>query len=207
VGFSIDSKGYIGLGWDGLNELTDFWEYDPTADEWTQVASFEGIPRTGAIAFSLGAKGYVGAGNNGAQGLLADFWEYDPLTNGWTQKPSLNSGRTKAYALVIDSKAFVGGGLRKDFYQYDPVLDTWTRKQDCPHYSGMAAFTIGTRGFVQHNNLLWMYDPTANQWTSKASLPSSLTNSKGFSTGDAGYIGTGLNGAVRTKLFFKYTPD
>ena len=41
TGFSIGTKGYIGLG-DNFNLFKDFWEYDPGTDTWTQKADFGG---------------------------------------------------------------------------------------------------------------------------------------------------------------------
>src|SRR5437870_3933251 len=60
VGFSIGTKGYIGLG----NNYIDFWEYDPNTNTWTQKANFAGNARSGAVGFSIGNKGYVGTGSN-----------------------------------------------------------------------------------------------------------------------------------------------
>lgn len=39
TGFSINSKGYIGTGYDG-NSKKDFWEYDPATNSWTQKVHF-----------------------------------------------------------------------------------------------------------------------------------------------------------------------
>lgn len=76
TGFSLSGKGYIGTGEDsiaGYPVSTNFWEYDPIIDNWTQKADFGGIPRKHAIAFSIGAKGYLGTGI-----FTKDFWEFDP---------------------------------------------------------------------------------------------------------------------------------
>ena len=41
VGFSIGSKGYIGTGVNGTSTfLSDFWEYDPATNAWTQKADY-----------------------------------------------------------------------------------------------------------------------------------------------------------------------
>ena len=41
---------------------SDFREYDPTLDTWTQVADFRGRPRDAAVAFAIGDQGYLGTG-------------------------------------------------------------------------------------------------------------------------------------------------
>jgi len=80
VGFSIDSKGYIGTGWDGSSDYSDFWEYDPTVvpdGTWTQKADFGGGARDSVVGFSIDSKGYIGTGFDGSS-EYKDFWEYDP---------------------------------------------------------------------------------------------------------------------------------
>lgn len=61
VGFGIGTKGYIGTGDDGafpnVNNLKDFWEYNPATDKWVQKADFGGTARNGAFSFSIGNRG------------------------------------------------------------------------------------------------------------------------------------------------------
>src|SRR5437667_303628 len=82
VGFSIGSKGYIGIGLDVFAFDSDFWEYDDATNTWAQKADFGGTARELAVGFSIGSKGYIGTGS----GDVKDFWEYDPATDAWTQK-------------------------------------------------------------------------------------------------------------------------
>jgi hypothetical protein len=65
AGFVIDSKAYMGTGYDGKNRLNDFWQYDPALNTWTQKANFPGAARNGAIGMSIENKGYIGTGYNG----------------------------------------------------------------------------------------------------------------------------------------------
>lgn len=54
VGFSIGTKGYIGLGINSmLTEFDDFWEWNQTTNTWTQIADFPGIVRDAASGFSI----------------------------------------------------------------------------------------------------------------------------------------------------------
>ena len=74
VGFSIDSKGYIGTGDSGSGPLKDdFWEFDPVLNVWAQKANFGGGPREDAVGFSIGSKGYIGTGHAGSNVLKNDF--------------------------------------------------------------------------------------------------------------------------------------
>jgi len=74
--FSIGSKGYIGLGLNGVL-LNDFWEYDQLSNTWTEKADFPGTKRYQAVGFSINGKGYFGTGW-ATDGLKNDFWEYTP---------------------------------------------------------------------------------------------------------------------------------
>jgi N-acetylneuraminic acid mutarotase len=78
IGFSIGSKGYIGLGFSGeLGFSDDFWEYNPTTNTWTKKADFGGRSRIAATGFSIGSKGYIGLGTGfPLTAFLNDFWEY-----------------------------------------------------------------------------------------------------------------------------------
>jgi len=69
IAFSIDDKGYFGLGKaaDGTF-LKDFWEFRPndkgTDGTWIRKADFPGEARQNAAAFAIGTQGYVGTGDN-----------------------------------------------------------------------------------------------------------------------------------------------
>jgi N-acetylneuraminic acid mutarotase len=100
VAFSIGLKGYVGTGirddFGDLVSLKDFWEYDPASDTWTRKADFGGLARSGAVAFSIGNRGFVGTGVHHASGdrtILRDFWEYDPERDAWTRRADFMSGR------------------------------------------------------------------------------------------------------------------
>jgi hypothetical protein len=79
VGFSIGSRGYIGMGYlvtDSAIFYKDFWEYDPGTDVWTQKTDFGNTARQAAVGFNIAGKGYVGTGWDGSS-YIKDFWEYD----------------------------------------------------------------------------------------------------------------------------------
>jgi hypothetical protein len=63
-----------------------------TQGVWTQKADLGGIARQGAVAFSIGSKGYIGTGT-GQNGFLDDFWEWDQVSNTWTQKANFGGGQ------------------------------------------------------------------------------------------------------------------
>ena len=135
VGFSIGNKGYAGTGqfYDYSNSLStyykDFWEYDPDADAWKQMADFGGAARYRAAGLSISNKGYIGVGKNSSN--QTDFWEYDPATNAWTKRADFGGGSKVAPAVfVIGNKGYMGTGIAgmatytKDFWEYEPIDTT-----------------------------------------------------------------------------------
>jgi hypothetical protein len=187
VGFSIGSKGYIGTGsiewFGGASLVEDFWEYDQTANTWTEKAAFGGRHRDGAVGFSIGSKGYVGTGYNGS--YTYDFWEYDPALNAWTQKanfgPIVPQVQCNAVGFSIGSKGYIGtgfiGSYTKDFWEYEPALNTWTQKADFGGIGRYMAvgFSIGSKGYIGTGDGegvktkdFWEYEPadtTPDQFT------------------------------------------
>src|SRR5678815_785878 len=89
---------------------------DYAQNTWTQKANFGGATRGGAVAFSIGSKGYLGTGYNGAYRI--DFWEYDPAANTWTQKADFG-GTVRFYAAYfsIGSKGYLGTGYDGSYYK------------------------------------------------------------------------------------------
>lgn len=146
IGFSINGKGYVGLGEylaiepdeNGLNSQTgfkqDFWEYNPDNDTWKQLSDFPGEGRLKPIGFAINKKGYVGFGGYFDK---RDFWEFSPSDNSWNRLPDYpgeSSGGVVGFS--IDNKGYVGFGLNSDdylpstdFWEYSPETNSWNEKQ------------------------------------------------------------------------------
>ncbi|HZY82328.1 MAG TPA: T9SS type A sorting domain-containing protein [Cyclobacteriaceae bacterium] len=226
-GFSIGSKGYIGLGSVTVASTTtyrkDFWEYDPQNDVWTQKADFPGVGRINAVGFSVGTKGYFGTGLS-ATGVKKDLWQYDPTTNLWTQRADYpGQAREQAFAFNIGNRGYVGGGFSngvgdfKDFFEFDPAANMWTARADFGggKRMGAATFAIDQKGYVATGYSsstsewfkdLWDFDPGQNIWTKRADLPGNgRTQATGFSFAGSGYVGLGYSGSGYEGQFFQYT--
>mgnify|MGYP005666361073 CR=1 FL=1 len=217
VSFVIGNYAYVGLGYDGEDDLQDFWRYDPTLDFWTIVDTFPGKGRRAAVAFSVGNLGYVGTGFNGdAEASLTDFWVFDPeAASGEQWKPIADfpgSGRYNAVAFSANDRGYVGTGFDnswlKDFYEYDPSTDSWTqivslggsKREDA------VAFSIGNTHYIGtgRNNGAYEYDfweflPEEKQWNRKTDIDEdddyqiARHAAAAFSLDDKGYIATGTN--------------
>lgn len=204
IGFSIGNKGYIGTGWNNGTAYNDFWEYDPSADVWTQKANVPGGGRSYAYGMSINNKGYVGGG----YGQTDEFWEYDPVTNTWIQKASFTGGGIYfATAFATASKGYVCGGNGynqgglSNVWEYDPASDVWAAKT--PVISGdltfPSSFVINGNGYVFGGinsggsiDKLMAYDPSTDTWTQKASIPNGgISAASGFALGNKGYMVAG----------------
>ncbi|MBI4931866.1 MAG: gliding motility-associated C-terminal domain-containing protein [Bacteroidetes bacterium] len=87
VGFSIGNYLYVGTGTINVGTgpcLTDFWQYDPSTNIWTQMTSFPGGAREVSVGFSIGCYGYIGTGwtNDIPATIKNDFWEFIPPSGG-----------------------------------------------------------------------------------------------------------------------------
>lgn len=229
VSFTIGDRAYVGLGTDGTNKFTDFWEYTPATNTWLQRADFPGAGRYLAVGFSAGGKGYVGTGYDGAN-RLRDFYEFDPATNQWTRKADFGgSARYGAVGLGIAGKGYVGtgfdGNAKKDFWQYDPATDAWTQK---PSFGGnkrqgAVAFTLNEQGYLLlgadngvYQTDVWSYDPTNELWTQHRELINDTdadydysavprANAAAFTVGQHGFVALGTNGSSLNTCY-EYDP-
>ena len=188
-------------------------------NSWTKKENVPGGGRLSAVGFSIGNKGYIGAGGDGTGRVVKkDFWEYDPSSNIWTQKTDFEGGeRESAVGFSIGDKGYIGTGLNydgsllkrseyKDFWEYDPASNSWTKKADFPGGVRFDAvgFSIGNKGYFgmgSDNGMIgerdktdfWEYDPVSDSWTKKADFPGGKRSGVvGFSIGNKGYIGTGV---------------
>ena len=178
VGFSVGGFGYVGSGWvwtripregrDDYATSNDFWQYDPTADSWKEIAPLPGRPRRGAFAFTLsvGGKeyGFVGGGYTDRHGFdysvniyepnnrlrseyLNDLWRYDP------------EGSTTVTRIRRDGEA--------DITETVTLPGSWEEIDDA-HFEkrfGAVAFVINNKAYICNGenptliNDFWEYDP------------------------------------------------
>ena len=224
VAFSIENKGYCGTGLDGGRYRNDFWQYDPVANTWTQMADVGGSPRGFAVGFSIGDKGYIGLGADTVFGTVRDFWEYDPVNNKWTKKNDFGGGkRSGSTAFTIGDRGYVATGqYYSDLWEYNPIADSWTRKAAFPGGArrGAIGFSIAGKGYIGTGNDdvgrtgnykrdFWEYDPIADTWTRKADVGGQeRTQATAFSIGNKGYVGLGFQfpGFVLHNDLWEYDP-
>jgi len=195
----------------------------PAGNIWSQKAGLN-TGRQGAVAFSIGSKGYIGTGYNGSTSpyYFNDFWEYDPNTNSWTQKASFGgTARYYAVGFSIGAKGYIGTGYdinssrRNDFWEYDPINNNWTQKANFGGSTRYLAtgFSIGNKGYIgtgydnANRNDFWEYDPSNNTWLQRANFGGTARYlAVGFSISNKGYIGTGYDGSNKFDVW-QYDPS
>ena len=189
--------------------------------DWKHLSDFDGLPRTGAVGFTIGSIGYLGTGYDGDE-RLKDFWQYDPSKNTWTQLASLPGvGRSYAVGFGTDTKGYIGTGYDgtnklKDFYEFDPATNTWIQKKD---FAGSAryaaiAMAINNKGYVgtgYDDYVLkdwYQYDPNTDTWTIKPSLGGTKRrNAACFVIDGKGYVMTGVDNGANSSDMWEYDPD
>ena len=197
VGFTVGNYGYIGSGTpDGFTPLSDFYQYDPSANSWSQIASLgdgtTNYPRFNAAAFGFDTVGYVMTGTDNVY-TFGDVWSYSPTTASWTQHVTMPG--SQRYGALTWVYGATGGK------QYGYLLTGYTPGSQWAQ--GNACYDF------------WKFDPTAAEgagWirlrdiynTSPGTYDDSYTNIiryfsagfviKGTTSGDKGYITTGTNG-------------
>ncbi|HXB13443.1 MAG TPA: kelch repeat-containing protein [Bacteroidia bacterium] len=215
VSFTIEGKGYVGLGWTGSGGANDLWRYDTATNAWTQMANLPGTGRYDEAVFVLGHKAYIIGGSAGGPPYLEDVWMYDAHTNTWKQMNNSPAGKTDdGPAFAIGNHGYYGGG--KDgfassynlFWEYDTASDTWTSIASFPTVStpsGLSrAFVIGSKGYVctgtKTNSYTddmsagYAYDTNTKAWAYFTNMGANGIErgySVAFSIDGCGYISTG----------------
>jgi N-acetylneuraminic acid mutarotase len=218
--FAMGNKGYV------LAYSSDFFQYDPLTDVWSRKASFPGGIRPGIAGFAIGAKGYVGTGNDHTLKLFNDFWEYDPASDAWTRKADFPGvARTSTTNFAIGNKGYVGLGydgsgrmesFHTDFWEYDPAVNKWTQKADFTGAKNMAKFSFAntSKGYVvcsqdfspSNRGDVWEFNPVANNWRRVQFFPSGNNiNCQSFTLGNTSYVVGGVY-ATYTDNVWEYKP-
>lgn len=197
VGFAINGKGYVGLGFDGTDCLSDFWCYDPEANAWSPAPPYPGDAVRNAFSFVIDNVAYVGGGEDADNNILGDFYRFDGQT--WEPLQTLGVPRSQASAFVCNGRGYVYGGTNGGrvvtFECYDPRTTQWTqlnRLMDATEETfddqygrlagyGATAFVIDdntseTRAFITtggpngSGQLTWEYNPFTDRWVQKTSF-------------------------------------
>src|ERR1019366_4026837 len=194
VMLAIGAEAYLYTG----DSLNNFYQFDPTANIWSAKADFPGRPKKGAMGFSTGGYGYVGAGATDYQhAAFHDFYQYDTLSDSWTAKANYPDSVMGGLSFSLNGYGYFGGGFNttsshfytafnysNKLYQYDPTANHWNPKAQVPGQGRLGYFSasLGTKGYFTSGYLVfptggfndfWEYDMLSNSWTQDATYPGS----------------------------------
>lgn len=158
----IGDKAYVGMGIGvgGVGLISDFWEYDPSLDKWTQMMDYPGTAGNEMVCFSVNNKGYIGLGaGNLVYPVQKGFWEYDPPSNKWTKLADFpGTERGQSIGFSIGKFGYIGTGWMvsgygeslSDFWRYDVDNKRWIRIADIPsggRYESVS-YVINNKGYI-----------------------------------------------------------
>jgi N-acetylneuraminic acid mutarotase len=234
--FSIGNYGYIGTGWNGLEQYNDFYQYDVVNKIWTKKADYPGGKRYDAVGFAVRGKGYIGTGYSVY--ALSDFYQYEPDSDRWARTPGTDlnfSKRRGAAAFVYNDKAYVVTGsnnnvMVRDFWEFDPTQpapwkplanitntdpgtfdDGYTdieREYASVFVNNDKAYLVtGQNGTLKLST--WVYDLSTQLWSQRTPYPRSpRQGAVAFTINNKSYVGTGNTGSNGTYDNFDiFSPD
>ena len=161
-----------------------------SSDIWSTEASMP-LAHGGSVSAAVNGKVYVISGF--ISGETHEVDEYDPSTGVWTARAPIPTARSYAGATELNGKIYVVGGCSSNqdcrigttgvVEVYDPVGNSWSPA--APLNTPRSAFAIGTVngkivvaggreacGFICPDApTTEVYDPVANSWTVKATMP------------------------------------
>ncbi|GGH14248.1 Kelch repeat-containing protein [Mucilaginibacter phyllosphaerae] len=193
---------------------------DDLSGNWTRSTDFEGVPRNGAIGFTISDFAYVGTGYDGDD-RLKDMWKFDPDKKTWFKLADFpGKARSNAVAFSINDKGYVGCGYDgddalKDFWEYNPATDTWRQIADFPTTQGRydaVAFAVGSKGYVgtgkdnddKDQQDFYSYDAGSNQWQKINSIGIKRSGAFALVINGVAYVGGGTNNGSYASEFYMF---
>lgn len=213
---TIGNKGYMGLGHINSGTISqayhDWWEFDPSTNSWTQKADYP-LDRFAVTGFTIGNKGYLGAGNEQNFGDRAEFFEYNPITNIWTPKANFPIAAGGNISFAINGIGYMGFGNNTGLYSYNPSSDIWNPvATSIPSSDYASAFVINNKAYIlpAFSNNFYEFNPSTGATTLKAPfIGDSRYAAVSFAVRNEGYIGLGWSSASSdcVKDFYFYNPS
>lgn len=206
----------------GLSACSSDSEDDENIGNWVDRSIFDGTPRSGAFAFTIGNFGYMGTGFDGDD-RLSDVWVYDMEGNFWAQLADFpGTPRSSAVAFTINGNAYIGLGYDGDdelgdFYRYNVGSNTWDSIKPfggTPR-RGALAFNSSTNGYVgtgfdgdNDKKDFWKFNPADNSWEELVGFGGDKRRDAAtFTIGQNVYMGTGSSNGLFLTDFWVFNMD
>jgi N-acetylneuraminic acid mutarotase len=187
----LDGRIYVVGGYSGARITSNLVQvYDPPTDSWAFGPPLQ-LPLHHTMAAVVDGRLYVIGGETGnpspGESIFQDrVYLLDEQTGDWVARASMPTARSGGGVGVIDGKIYVAGGRPPrghDLAVYDPRADAWTVLPDVPtQRNHLAVAAIDGRLYVaggrfgggvgsEMTDVLEIYDPRSNTWSTSASLP------------------------------------
>ena len=241
VAFVLDNKVYVGLGYnDDVEEtLRDFWEFDPAKNAWDSIGLFP-VGLVNAVAFVVDGRAFVGTGRKDHGNWENRFWEFNASGRSWPSAPYTTIPgdlREGAFAFVINSTAYIGGGYSNganlaDMFLFEPSTSpamtsyVLNNNNKASYYNefitavgrenpvtfvrnGLAYIATGGTGSTSVAlSSVYVYNPQDESWREKTGFEGAArTHAAGFIFNDRMVLGTGNNGTNYLNDFWEFKPD
>jgi N-acetylneuraminic acid mutarotase len=164
------------------------WEYDPVLNTWNTSRASMPITMGGPGFGIVNGHIYIAGGRNLANTNLNTLYDYDIGADTWTQRANLPTGINVPGSAVIGGKLWVFGGG-------NPFLGSAV---------SIKSNDMGVRR-PDTTNILQVYDPATNTWTSGPALNQQRSFPAGTHVGNTavavgGYTGTGTTASVEINV-------
>jgi N-acetylneuraminic acid mutarotase len=215
-----DGKVYSAFGYNGTNDVTDLYVYDPESGAWSAQHSAVDT-REKPVAAWLSGKLYAAGGWGASGDPDAKLEIYDPAANSWTTGAAEPTPLAGSGVAVVGGKMYSVGGCTTSacgstaVQAYDPVSNSWSTLANYPEsiswvscggIAGKLYCAGGTTdaGAVAHS---YVYDPAADTWSPVADLPHSMWASAYTAAGGSLLVSGGvIDDSAVTNQGFTYDP-
>jgi uncharacterized protein (TIGR03437 family) len=181
----------------------DTYEYDPATNSWQRLATMP-TPRGASGVAVIGTRIYV-AGGLASSGVVRSFEAFDTATRQWAVLPAMPTARDHLTAQSLNGKFYAlsgrnGGTMLPQTEEFDPATNTWRTRAPIPvPRGGLASGIAGGRIIVfggegpsgtpeRTFKQTHAYDPSTDQWTSLADMPTPRHGFYGVSVGNRIFV-------------------